>query len=603
MNLLSDIKKIIYIIKTVVANARLTAVMYILLSFTSAAFISLKIYFLKMLVDSVTQSTMYIKPIITWGLLFTISLVCVELYTHMLGFLGRRLKKALARSFLPAAVGKFEKIEYQYFEDPSFNDLMARISVNPHEKIRNSFYAIIGCFKNIISLAGILLIFFNVSVWLGLGALIFGIPMFIMELRVAKFNKNINRAITKDQRLEGYMNDLFYDKNCVYESKIFSLETFLLNLWKDKKFDIINERDKVSRKSLKNFVITNMLKLIFTAFTVVLMTVFFIHKSVSLGTLISISNSLPTLFSVMLTTALSVSSLVSSFYDIEYLTEFMNFDEREINNLHSLPDKTENITIEFANVSFSYPNTDIEILHDISFKINTDEKIALYGANGAGKSTIIKLLFGLYPPTKGNILIGGINIKNFTSERLSQIFSVVFQDFQKYEMPLKESISLGSSGDITDEMLRNALRKAGGDDIANMDLDTETGYLSENAVNLSGGQWQKLALSRIYVGDQKYGGKRKFAVLDEPTASLDPIAESLVYESFLNVLNDGNGGTLIISHRLASSKLTDKIILLDSGKIADIGSHAELMNRCNLYRTMYDRQRSWYTQNYETETV
>ena len=237
------------------------------------------------------------------------------------------------------------------------------------------------------------------------------------------------------------------------------------------------------------------------------------------------------------------------------------------------------ISIEFKNVSFTY--TDEPILENLSFKINPNEKVALVGVNGAGKTTIVKLICGFYKAQKGEILINGVEINNFKRSDLYTLFSAVFQDINILPLSVAENIAL--SPKIDDKKVLDCLEKAG------LELDIHaylTKITDEKGLVLSGGQEQKLTIARALYKDAP------FLLLDEPTAALDPIAESEIYESFH--LLTKNKTALYISHRLASTRFCDKIIMLDGGKIIETGTHNELMAKNGEYAKMFDIQSHYY---------
>jgi len=243
--------------------------------------------------------------------------------------------------------------------------------------------------------------------------------------------------------------------------------------------------------------------------------------------------------------------------------------------------------IVFDNVSFAYPNTEREVLHNVSFRINSREKAAIVGVNGAGKSTIIKLLCGLYRPDSGHIRIGGKDIAALSQDDVRQAVSVVFQDYGCYQLTLRENIAFGDLTALNDdERLSEALKRAGADEILEKGLDVPLGRLYEGGIDISKGQWQRIAVARAFLS------KSNFVILDEPTASLDPIAESRMYGAFSEILKER--GTIIISHRLASAKMADKIIVIEGGEVAAVGNHAELMKEGGLYAAMFEEQSSWY---------
>ena len=245
-------------------------------------------------------------------------------------------------------------------------------------------------------------------------------------------------------------------------------------------------------------------------------------------------------------------------------------------------------TIEFRNVSFRYTPDSDYVLEDINLTFRSDENIALVGYNGAGKSTMILLLCKLLEPTEGTILIDGIPLGDIPREQLSRIFTVVFQDYGKYFLTVRENIALGRTEAISrDDELVSALNMAGAaSDFP--DLSRNIGRLTSDGSDLSEGQWQKLAVARAFFS------RRKFFIFDEPTASLDAQAENNLYMNLKEKLNDK--GCIFISHRLPSAIMADRIVVLNNHRIAETGSHEELLRQNGIYAEMYRAQAEAYVQ-------
>ena len=246
--------------------------------------------------------------------------------------------------------------------------------------------------------------------------------------------------------------------------------------------------------------------------------------------------------------------------------------------------------IEFENVSYRYSGCENDAVSGLSFCINPGEKIALIGENGAGKTTLIKLICGLYEPTEGRILINGQDAAEFSQKSLYRIFSVVFQDYKTYELPLSESMQLGDTEKHSDEELWNTLDRFGAESIRRHldgDLNRNLGRaVSDDGTALSGGENQKVTLARAFLQ------RGKMKLLDEPTSGLDAYAEIDVLRNFLAPEN--RWSEVIISHRIAYAAMCDRIFMMESGRIAEQGTHAELMARNGRYAERYCQQSSGY---------
>ena len=245
-------------------------------------------------------------------------------------------------------------------------------------------------------------------------------------------------------------------------------------------------------------------------------------------------------------------------------------------------------SIEFKNVSFTYPSAENSTINDMSFKVNKGENIAIVGENGAGKTTAIKLLCGLYYPTEGDILINGKSSRDFSSESYFDLFSAVFQDYGFSPMTIAENIC--ASTDYDKERLYSAFEKAGiADKINSLDKKENTFMIKDvykDAVDFSGGEKQKLLLAKAIYKNAPV------LILDEPTAALDPIAENELYLKYNEMTN--NKISFFISHRLSSTRFCDRILFIKDGKIAESGTHEELMALKGSYYRMYQLQSYYY---------
>lgn len=273
--------------------------------------------------------------------------------------------------------------------------------------------------------------------------------------------------------------------------------------------------------------------------------------------------------------------LASCYFEILDMKDDMEYGEKEI----VLTDKFE---IEFRNVSFKYPNAENYSLKNINIKIKNGEKLAVVGRNGSGKTTFIKLMCRLYDVTDGEILINGINIKEYSKESIIKLYSVVFQDFQMFSIPLKDDVCACEEYDR--DRLYNCLDNSNVLDRVKQMPNKEKTYLykdiDETGVEISGGEAQKLALARALYKDSPV------VILDEPTAALDPVAENEIYNRF-NYFVD-NKTAIYISHRLSSCVFCNRIAVFDKSHLVETGTHQELLNSNGKYSELWNAQASYY---------
>lgn len=295
-----------------------------------------------------------------------------------------------------------------------------------------------------------------------------------------------------------------------------------------------------------------------------------------------------TLLSQAITTIVERYSRLHLFNNyLENYFTYLNLEStKEYGSINTID--SENLTVQFKNVSFKYPNTDEYVLKNINLHIRENSKLAIVGLNGAGKTTLVKLLCRLFDPTEGEILINNIPIQSFSKEACDELFSIVFQDFKLFSYSIKDNISSGLDGDS--EKVKSTLEKTGMmERVNNMENNIDTIIYQrskEDGVEISGGEAQKLAISRALYKDSP------IVILDEPTASLDPKSEAEVYDRFSELVK--NKTALFISHRMSSCKFCDDIIVMDKGEIVEYGNHEILMSNDGLYNQMWNAQAKYY---------
>jgi ATP-binding cassette, subfamily B, bacterial len=290
---------------------------------------------------------------------------------------------------------------------------------------------------------------------------------------------------------------------------------------------------------------------------------------------------------------------IKDYYDIMDFEEYTNEKEAVVPLVkgskhvsHSKADIhiPEQIHIDFRNVNFSYPNTNRQVLKNVSVSIRQGEKIAIVGENGSGKSTFISLLCGMYKPDQGSICLNQLE-PHVNQEFARHAISCTFQMFGKYSMSVSDNIKIGDLFySRSEEEVRQAAISSGADNFIlrlKHDYQTQLGNFKEGGVELSGGEWQKIAIARSMLKKSS-----RILVLDEPTAALDPVAEAKLYEDFNQLTGDKT--TILISHRLGATRLADRILLFQNGEIIEEGTHEELMNLNGKYADMYRAQSQWY---------
>lgn len=307
-----------------------------------------------------------------------------------------------------------------------------------------------------------------------------------------------------------------------------------------------------------------------------------ISNDISVGAFASVFTALSQIFSIMdeiVSTCLSQGS--------ETIAQVVNFyrlmDMEEVSGARGDSDFTKGIVAE--NVSFTYPGSSKAALHNVSLTINKGETIAIVGENGSGKSTLVRILTGLYSTYDGKVIIAGQDSKMTHPDALYTGISGVFQNYQRYKMTLEENVSISDTKQAVDySKIKKVLQKA---EFNEKKVNLQSMLSPEyNGVDLSGGQWQRLAIARgLY-------RNHSFIILDEPTAAIDPIEEARLYNHFKQIVK--NKSSIIVTHRLGSVRLADRIVVMDQGKLAEIGTHEELLAKKGKYAAMWQAQIKWY---------
>lgn len=488
---------------------------------------------------------------------------------------------------------KITAIDYSYLEDPDILDLKERATFAVQSYgalgiIVDSMIKFLAAVFTLIGIGGIIIqfnyLFLLIIFVLSTLSLAFSYRIVIETQKstqqVIPINRKYNYYV--GQCLNGCQQNDFriYNMSDMMVDKIADLNMESMR-WFDKLY--IKIANILSIQSLINHLTQ------FITFTYgiirVLSTKF--GPQITLGEFTLLTGASQQFSTAFMSTVESYFRFIESLNYLEPFAQFMTLPESEENNGEHTPESFE--TLEFKNVSFSYPKSEKKILNHISFKIHKGEKISIVGLNNAGKSTIVKLICRFYRPDEGEILYNGKNIEEYDYDEYMKILAVVFQDYKLFPFTIRENIVAGRSS-ITDEEIWQVLEETNINtaicELPN-GLDTYLDkHIHEDGTDFSGGQRQKLAIARSVI---KQG---ELVILDEPTAALDPLAESEIYEDFHRLVR---GRTAIfISHRMSSSVFCDKILLLQDGEIKAFDSHANLMKQNNLYKDLFTTQAKNY---------
>ncbi len=504
-----------------------------------------------------------------------------------------RCRLLLRTTYKEKLLKKLKRIRYEHIENRKSAEIIDKTYNRIEGTVLSLFPRALGqMITSAIASAGILWMLGTVRWWL--------LPLLLLPFALEtwfsrKFNKSISDEMeTYWQKEKSYeiLSGMLRSKNYIQESRLMGAANHLVDTYESRMKTRNREYEGFFLRHLRqNFAKQNLTRLsqLFGALSLFYL---YLHGELTIGLLISLTVAiLKNLFSqnglnTLVKTYRTSDQVAKTF---EFYDEYFALSEDEYGDEDSLP---EQFDIRFENVYFTYPGSEKPVLNGVSFHIKSGEKISLVGANGEGKSTLVKLLMGLFEPDSGRILIGGKPLSSYTERVRSKLFAPVFQDFFHYSITLGENVGIGDIERINDrEAINKALQKANADHLVTTLLqgtDTLLGRDFEGGVDLSGGQWQRIAIARAFMGD------KPILVLDEPTSQLDPLAENRLFEEFAE-LSTGKTA-LFISHRLGSATITDRILVLQDGKIVQSGSHAELLKTSGLYADMFASQKQWYTE-------
>lgn len=481
-------------------------------------------------------------------------------------------------------------LTYQNIENPHTLDLKekANAAIN-----MGAIHNLLSCLKDIITsvatIIGTALVIISFSPYLVGFSILISLLIILVNGKESSYTSKFNLEIVNVNRRFSYYFSLMASPHYQKEIRVFDLGEMLQSKtqeYLDQMMDGFEDKYgfEANMGAIKIF-LESILRLVSYTYVAMRTLSAAYGPQISFGSFSAIIGANENFMTSFQTMFSELADFIMSLANLEPLYDFYILDSDFEENLEKASDFQ---SLEFKNVTFAYPGSERKIIDNLSFRINKGEKISIVGVNNAGKTTIVKILLRFFDIDSGDILYNGVNIKNISKKSLYEKITGVFQDFAIMPFTIKENI-IGDKEfrkNKTDEIIKQ------------LDLDQKIKelpkglgtYLNkdiyENATDLSLGQKQKLAIARALYQDAD------FLILDEPTASLDPLAESKIYEHF-NEMTEGKTA-IFISHRMSSSRFTDKILLLDEGKAAAFDSHDSLMKSDNLYSKLYKAQAQYF---------
>jgi ATP-binding cassette subfamily B protein len=560
-----------------------------------AALVPLAILFVtKTIIDSIVKLTSHqaaLPKMFWWLVALEFALASLAMISaRVIDFCDGLLADKFTRYINTRIMRHASSLDLMSFEDPFFYDKLERARVQGTDRI-GMIQASGRLVQEIITTVSLAASIYHFSPWILFVLIVCILPTFLVETRFAFLGYSLHSRQTPARREMEYFRVLGGSKESAKELKLFGLSSFLVDRYTKLSDEVYGETVRLSRRRL----FAGMLFALIGILGYYGSYAFAIHQTVmgvlTIGTLVFVAGAIAGASSNIQAVLSTFSSIAGQALFLTDLLEFFSVRPK----VYSKPDallapRPIRHGFEFKDVSFSYPGSSKLVLKNINFSLEPSERIALVGKNGQGKTTIVKLLTRLYDVTSGHILLDGVDIREYNLEDLWREVGVIFQDFMRYELTSSENIAIGRIQERDNQFLiRSAAQKSLADEMIRQLpklYEQRLGCRFEGGVDLSGGEWQKIALARAYLRDAQ------LLILDEPTASLDARSEHEVFKRFAE-LTEGKM-SLLISHRLSTVKMADRVLVLENGSIAEQGRHEQLLKTGGSYAEMFELQAASY---------
>ncbi len=493
-------------------------------------------------------------------------------------------------------IGKAKTVDQRSFDDPEFYEKLENANreagMRPIHILSSTFHVI----SALISVCSFIVVLATLSPIAPLVIIIASVPGAIVNYYFRNRNFRYLRRHSKERRQMNYYSHLMTNKDSAKEIKILGLgDTFT---------EKYNTAFRGYYKGLKRIITRECVSQIVVSLVYVLASsALFVYVAYSvvfgngaIGDYSLYTGALTSITSYVGTVVTATATIYEGTLFIENMLDFMKEESTVVPTVKEprLPTRGVPHTLELKNVSFRYPGCSNDVIKNVNLTLRTNESVVLVGLNGAGKSTLLKLITRLYDPTEGVILLDGVDIREYDTSALYDMYGIIFQDFGKYADTAAENIRFGDvRTEHSADDIAIAAEHGDADEFINalpVGYETPlTRLFEENGIELSGGQWQKLSIARAFYK------KSDILIMDEPTASLDPLAEQQVFNRFTE-LSRGKI-SVFVSHRLSGAVTAGQIIVLENGEVSEIGSHDELMQKCGKYYLLFTTQASKYIEN------
>lgn len=590
----------LYAVKTVWGISK-TRVIHTALSSVAgyAEWIFMSIFFLRYVIGAIEREAPFETILFFIGICFAVFLILAGYEGWLNAVINPYTDNKIYRVLYRRLYAKAGNVELRCFEDADFYNRYTMALDGSAQKMTSSVNYFFSVIFGVIAAAAAFWSMFSIDPYSILFVISPIIGNFVFGGLMSKIWGGRYVDNVKNNRMAEYVNRVMHLAEYAKEIRFSSIHGLMMKRYEDAIEGNCAVADKYAKKAVVYTWAQNVttFALVFEGIMIYAAYRTIVSRTMGLAELAIMFTAMSTSSWILIGLFNNLSEAMKNGQFLEYFRTFMEYKERIPEDQDGImPEKIH--SIEFRNVSFAYKENE-PVIRDLSFTIEGEKVCALVGHNGAGKSTIIKLLFRLYDPTSGEILVNGINIKEYNLKAYRKEFSATFQDYKVMAMSVKDNVLMGRKTDDPDEAAKRALKCAGAwDKVESLPNGMDTVMTKEfdgGGAVLSGGEQQKIVVARAFAQNASV------KVFDEPSSALDPIAE---YELYKGIMSESKGHiTLFISHRLSSVKDADEVFMLENGAVIERGTHRELMALNGKYCEMFTKQARNYLADEEYEEV
>ncbi|HVO57173.1 MAG TPA: ABC transporter ATP-binding protein [Dongiaceae bacterium] len=547
----------------------------------------------KVIIDSIyryTANHTALPSYFWWLVVLEFALACVStILVRITDYCDTVLADKYAKHVSVRIMEHASRLDLTTYEDPTFQDKLERARVQGTDRVL-MIQAAGRLVQQVVTTASLAFSICLFSPWLLVALVVCVVPAFLGETHFAFLGYSLSFAQTPARREMEYLRVLGGSKESAKELKLFGLGPYLVERFTTLAMALHRETARLARKRLLVGSLLTLLGTLGYYGTYAFVIYQTVAGILTIGTLTFLAGAIAGASSNIQMVFSTFSTIADQALFVSDLLDFFAVKPAVYSKKNALPaPRPIRQGFEFRNVSFAYPNGR-QVLSGVSFKLSPGERIALVGENGQGKTTIVKLLTRLYDPTDGQILLDGVDLREYDQDDLWREIGVIFQDFMRYDLTATENIAMGRIQERENIFrIRSAAQKSLAEEVIRKlpkGYDQQLGCRFDGGTDLSGGEWQKLALARAYLRDAQV------LILDEPTAALDAKSEHEVFQRFAE-LTKGKM-SMLISHRFSTVRMADRILVLQGGRIAEEGPHDLLMQNRGRYAEMFELQAASY---------